>query len=60
MYQIYRFRCDFLLPYFQSKTFNLILLFLQKATNKAKLKQVGKHGILEVQHVETIVICMAF
>lgn len=41
-------------PYFQSETFNLILLFLQKATNKAKLKQVGKHGILEVQDVETM------
>lgn len=41
-------------PYFQSETFNLILLFLQKATNKAKLKQVGKHGILEVQQVETM------
>lgn len=41
-------------PYFQSETFNLILLFLQKATNKAKLKQVGKHGILEVQSVETM------
>ncbi len=25
-------------PYFQSETFNLILQFLQKATNKAKLK----------------------
>jgi transcription-repair coupling factor (superfamily II helicase) len=32
----------------------LILQFLQKATNKAKLKQVGKHGILEVQSVETM------
>ncbi len=41
-------------PYFQSETFNLILQFLQKATNKAKLKQVGKHGILEVQNVETM------
>jgi len=41
-------------PFFQSETFNLILQFLQKATNKAKLKQVGKHGILEVQNVETM------
>ena len=41
-------------PFFQSETFNLILQFLQKATNKAKLKQVGKHGILEVQDVKTM------
>lgn len=41
-------------PYFQSETFNLILQFLQRETNKAKLKQVGKHGILEVQSVETM------
>ena len=41
-------------PYFQSETFNLILQFLQKATNKAKLKQVGKHGILEVQEMKTM------
>jgi len=41
-------------PYFQSETFNLILQYLQKATNKAKLKQVGKHGILEVQSVESM------
>jgi len=47
-------------PYFQSETFNLILLFLQKATNKAKLKQVGKHGILEVQSVETMSDLYAF
>src|SRR5215218_2390123 len=31
-------------PYFQSETFSGILLFLQKGTNKAKLKQVGKNG----------------
>lgn len=41
-------------PYFQSETFNSILQFLQKATNKAKLKQVGKHGILEVQSVQSM------
>jgi transcription-repair coupling factor (superfamily II helicase) len=38
-------------PYFQSHTFNAILLFLQTGTNKGKLKQVGKYGILEVQAV---------
>jgi transcription-repair coupling factor (superfamily II helicase) len=38
-------------PYFQSDTFNGILVFLQKGTNKAKLKQVGKNGILMVEQV---------
>ncbi|HMP22266.1 MAG TPA: transcription-repair coupling factor [Ferruginibacter sp.] len=39
-------------PYFQSETFMNILQFLQRDTNKAKLKQVGKHGILVVDDVE--------
>ena len=38
----------------------MLLLFLQKATNKAKLKQVGKHGILEAQSVETMSDLYAF
>ncbi|MBS1510658.1 MAG: transcription-repair coupling factor [Bacteroidetes bacterium] len=41
-------------PYFTSDTFNGILLFLQKGTNKAKLKQVGKNGILVVQDIKTM------
>jgi transcription-repair coupling factor (superfamily II helicase) len=41
-------------PYFQSDTFNKVLLFLQKGTNKAKLKQVGKNGILVVEEVKTM------
>lgn len=41
-------------PYFQSNTFNGILIFLQKGTNKAKLKQVGKNGILVVEEVKTM------
>jgi len=41
-------------PYFQSETFNRILLFLQTGTNKAKLKQVGKNGILVVENVKTM------
>ncbi len=41
-------------PYFTSNTFNGILQFLQKGTNKAKLKQVGKNGILIVQEVKTM------
>ncbi|MEO7306827.1 MAG: transcription-repair coupling factor [Ferruginibacter sp.] len=41
-------------PYFQSETFNGILLFLQKGTNKGKLKQVGKNGILVVEDIKTM------
>ncbi|MGG9961639.1 transcription-repair coupling factor [Ferruginibacter sp. SUN106] len=41
-------------PYFTSTTFNGILQFLQKGTNKAKLKQVGKNGILVVEDVKTM------
>jgi transcription-repair coupling factor (superfamily II helicase) len=39
-------------PYFQSETFLGLLQFLQKGTNKAKLKQVGKNGILVVEDVK--------
>lgn len=41
-------------PYFQSETFNKLLLFLQNGTNKAKLKQVGKNGILVVDDIRTM------
>jgi transcription-repair coupling factor (superfamily II helicase) len=41
-------------PYFQSDTFNGILLFLQKGTNKGKLKQVGKNGILVVEDIQSM------
>jgi len=41
-------------PYFQSATFNGILLFLQKGTNKGKLKQVGKNGILVVEDISSM------
>ena len=41
-------------PYFQSETFNGILNFIQKQTNKAKLKQVGKNGILVVEDVKNM------
>jgi transcription-repair coupling factor (superfamily II helicase) len=33
-------------PYFESPTFNNILTFIQKKTNKARLKQVGKNFML--------------
>ena len=41
-------------PYFQSETFNKVLQFLQVGTNKAKLKQVGKNGILVVEDIKTM------
>ena len=41
-------------PYFTSKTFEKILDFIQTKTNKAKLKQVGKNGILIVQDIRSM------
>jgi len=41
-------------PYFQSNTFNGILSFLQTGTNKGKLKQVGKNGILVVESIKSM------
>ncbi len=41
-------------PYFQSETFNRILLFVQTETNKATLKQVGKNGILIVDQIQNM------
>ncbi len=38
-------------PYFTSKTFEQILNFIQTKTNKAKLKQVGRNGILIVNDI---------
>ncbi len=41
-------------PYFQGEVFNGILKFLQTGTNKAKLKQVGKNGILVVENIRSM------
>jgi transcription-repair coupling factor (superfamily II helicase) len=41
-------------PYFQSDVFNGLLQFLQSGTNKARLKQVGKNGILIVESIKTM------
>ena len=38
-------------PYFTSKIFEGILHFIQTKTNKAKLKQLGRNGILVVQEI---------
>lgn len=41
-------------PYFNSHTFKGILQFIQTQTNKARLKQVGKNGILIVEKMRTM------
>jgi transcription-repair coupling factor (superfamily II helicase) len=41
-------------PYFQSAMFNGILHYLQTGTNKGKLKQVGKNGILVVEDIRSM------
>lgn len=41
-------------PYFSSKVFQKILDFIQTKTNKAKLKQVGKNGILIVNDIRSM------
>lgn len=38
-------------PYFTSNVFLKILTFIQTQTNKARLKQVGKNGILIVRDI---------
>ncbi len=40
--------------YFTSKTFERILDFIQTKTNKAKLKQVGRNGILIVKDINSM------
>ncbi|MBC7936089.1 MAG: transcription-repair coupling factor, partial [Rhizobacter sp.] len=47
-------------PYFQSNTFNGVLQFLQTGTNKGKLKQVGKNGILVVEDIRSMSELYAF
>ncbi|MDB5248459.1 MAG: transcription-repair coupling factor [Segetibacter sp.] len=41
-------------PYFESETFKNILAYLQKGTNKAKLKQTGKMFLLVVEGVKNM------
>ncbi|CAN5313210.1 transcription-repair coupling factor [soil metagenome] len=41
-------------PYFNSETFTSILKFIQTQTNKARLKQVGKNGILIVEKITSM------
>jgi transcription-repair coupling factor (superfamily II helicase) len=41
-------------PYFESETFNHILSYIQKRTNNARLKQVGKNFMLLVDKVRNM------
>ena len=41
-------------PYFSSTTFERILDFIQTKTNKAKLKQVGRNGILIIRDIDSM------
>jgi len=47
-------------PYFESGTFHLILEYLQKHTNKARLKQAGKHFLLVVDDVRSMADLLTF
>jgi len=47
-------------PYFESDIFKNTLDFLQKHTNKAKLKQVGKLFLLVVTDVKSMEAMLAF
>ncbi|RYE14249.1 MAG: transcription-repair coupling factor, partial [Sphingobacteriaceae bacterium] len=41
-------------PYFQSPVFKKLLDFINTVVNNAKLKQVGKNGILIVDNIKTM------
>jgi transcription-repair coupling factor (superfamily II helicase) len=47
-------------PYFESETFRMILEYLQKHTNKAKLKQTGKHFLLVVDDIRSMAELLGF
>jgi transcription-repair coupling factor (superfamily II helicase) len=47
-------------PYFESDTFRLILEYVQKQTNKARLKQTGRHFLLTVSDMRSMADLLAF
>ncbi len=47
-------------PYFESDVFKNIMLYLQTATNKARLKQVGKNFLLVVNDVNDMNVMLVF
>jgi transcription-repair coupling factor (superfamily II helicase) len=59
-----RLRCYFInrpdSPYFESDTFRLILEYIQKHTNKARLKQAGKLFLLAVEDIRSMADLLGF
>jgi transcription-repair coupling factor (superfamily II helicase) len=47
-------------PYFESDIFRRILDYIQKYTNKAKLKQAGKHFLLVVDDMRSMAELLKF
>jgi transcription-repair coupling factor (superfamily II helicase) len=47
-------------PYFESDIFRRILEYLQKHTNKARLKQAGKHFLLVAENVRSMADLLGF
>jgi transcription-repair coupling factor (superfamily II helicase) len=47
-------------PYFESDIFRRILEYLQKQTNKAKLKQTGRHFLLVVDDIRSMADLLGF
>jgi transcription-repair coupling factor (superfamily II helicase) len=47
-------------PYFESDTFRLILEYLQKHTNKAKLKQTGRNFLLVLDDIRSMADLLGF
>jgi transcription-repair coupling factor (superfamily II helicase) len=47
-------------PYFESDTFRLILEYIQKHTNKARLKQAGKLFLLAVEDIRSMADLLGF
>ena len=47
-------------PYFESDTFKNVLGYIQKDTNKAKLKQVAKNFLLVVEDVKSMEAMYSF
>ena len=47
-------------PYFESPIFKNLLDFIQKQTNKARLKQVGKLFLLVVDDIKSMPQLLAF
>jgi transcription-repair coupling factor (superfamily II helicase) len=47
-------------PYFESETFRLILEYIQKHTNKARLRQAGKLFLLVVEDIRSMAELLSF